>query len=321
MKIIFTSKEVSMDIHDYHQFLTISGVSEKYIDEAVSFIQKGGYGAAGRLYKGESKADRLKHLSLLMMNKYLDLLGNSKESKQILKWWNEVKSVNQSIKGDLHIHTIYSDGTGTLNELVKLAEQLGYKWIGFSDHSPLFGNNLRLNNKKFKDRHKQILQLRESSDLNIYESIEADISSEGSLMFPDSWRDFLDFVIISLHEDVKKNRMVLKRIEKALKDPLVVSLSHPYYGLQDNISDSYIKELLQIVKSSAKAIEINLTPQFLIQNLKLTALCRKNGVPIVFSSDSHFVDSLYLMKFASIYYPDLIESNILNLQDSIDASH
>lgn len=310
-----------MDIQNYYQFLSISGVNKDYIEKAVFFLKKSGTGNLRLFYNGENKEDRVKHLSFLMMNKYLNLLENKDEFLDILKWWNKVKTVNNSIKGDLHVHTIYSDGTGTLPELVELAKQIGYKWIGFSDHSPFLENNLRLNNKKFKERHHQILELRKNSDLSIYESIEADISLEGSLMFPDSWRDSLDFAIISLHEDIREYNLVLKRIEKALKDPLVVSFSHPFFGLKDGFSDSYIKELLQIVKSSGKAIEINLAPQFLLRNLKLTALCRELRVPVLFSTDSHFVLSLNLMKFASIYYPDLIDSNILNLKDSINAIH
>ena len=309
-----------MHIHDLHQFLAISGVDLEYIERAVSYVSKDNSGSLSGFCNGESKEDRVSHLSFLMMNKYLNLLENKDESLDILKWWNKVKAVNKSIKGDFHVHTIYSDGTGTLQEFVQLAKEIGYKWIGFSDHSPYLGNTLRLNTKKFKDRHSQILKMRENSDLYIYESIEADISSEGSLMFPDSWRGTLDFAIISLHEDITKYKIVLKRIEKALKDPLVVSFSHPYFGLKDGFSDSYIKELLQIVKSSGKAIEINLAPQFLLRNLQLTALCREMDIPVVFSSDSHFVKSLNLMKFASIYYPGLIGNNILNLKDSVDAT-
>ncbi len=309
-----------MTVPEYRDFLSISGVASKYVREAVSFIQSGGLDSFKTFYRGEYKTNREKHLSFLMLNKYLVLLREKEEASRIWTWWKNIPSIDKNIRGDLHVHTTYSDGTGTLEELVRYAEHLGYSWIGLSDHSPARRSPLRITETSFRERHRRILELRETTSITIHESLEADISSSGTLAFPDSFRESLDFVIASLHEDIIDEESALKRIDKALDDPLAIAFAHPYYGVGDRVSETYLKNILRIIKSRGKAVEINVAPQFLLQNLNLADLCRVMDIPVLFSTDSHFVSSLDLMKFASLYYPETVKTGILNLQNSVTNS-
>lgn len=309
-----------MNVDDYYQFLRLSGVEDVFIQKAIAFLLGNGLESDKSFYNGEYRMDRKKHLSMLMLNKYITVLRNKVESSSILEWWKSIKLIDKKIRGDLHVHTIYSDGTGDLDELVRYAEHIGYSWIGFSDHSPGKGNPFRITKTSFRERHRRISELRKTTRIDIHESLEADISSSGALMFPDSFRESLDFVIASLHEDIVDEEEALKRIEKALEDPLVIAFAHPYYGIRNHASETYMKNLLYIVKSKGKAIEFNLAPQFLLRNMELADLCRGMDIPAVFSTDSHFVSSLILMRFASLYYPKIVNARILNLQNSIVTS-
>lgn len=306
-----------MNLNDSYRFFKISGVENRYIEEAQSFILEKKSDSKRSFYTDQNRAFREKHLSMLMLKKYMRVLNRNNDSTQILDWWNSINAIPQKINGDIHIHTIYSDGLGSMDKLVLSAENMGYTWIGFSDHSPVLNNPFRINNDSFRDRHRKIIELRHKTDILIYESLEADIADDGSIIVPESWRDLLDFVIASLHEEIYEPERALDRIGKALEDPLTIALAHPFYGLSEEHEREYIPKLLDLIESRGKALEFNLAPEYLIRNCTLASYCKDRKIEILFSTDSHFVPSLNLMKFASVYYPDMLNNHILNFRDSL----
>ncbi len=315
MKKNFKDGGVPLKKKDYELFLSVSGVKQRYIDAAVDLLEN------GRRYNGESRQEREKHLSMLMLNKYIALLDNGAEADMVMEWWNSYKKIDTRIKGDFHVHTVFSDGADTVETMVREAARIGYKWIVLSDHSPVEGNPFRLDEDKFSRFMDEAEGVREKTGMTVYRAVEADISETGELMIPDRWRKQLDFVIASLHESISDYDDALKRIDSATKDPLVRIFAHPFFGLDKNYDRSYIDSLLRILNRNSTAVEFNLSPRFLMNNIELMKVPAVRETETVFSTDSHFVGNLYLMRFASLFMDNaggaVTEKN-LNLKEKID---
>lgn len=301
----------------FSRFFKISGVNEIYIKHAMDYLKAGDIYSSDSFYNGQDKRSREKHLSMLMLKKYMTLITGDGNGDEILTWWEKLKTVDPRLKGDFHIHSVYSDGMGTIGELAEIAEKIGYDWIVIADHSPADENPLRLDEEKFKKRHDDIAAINDRGGLQVYESIEADIYDEGVLLVPDKWRDFLDFIVVSLHEEITDYRKALKRIERVLEDPLVKVFAHPFYGLKKEFENIYIDGLLDIIERAGKAVEFNMAPQFLVSNYILAEKCRNKKLSAAFSTDSHFTENLNHMRFASLYYPEYLSGSVLNSEKSI----
>ena len=309
-----------MDTSNYESFLKISGVGNSYLEYALNYLAEHILPLKRGIYNGEERDKREKHLSLMMLNKFIKLMGEGEDAETLLNYWNTFRHIESRIRGDFHIHTIFSDGMNTVNEIISEAEKIGYSWIVFSDHSPVKGNNYRLDNDKFSRFIDAATAASFKTPLSVYKSIEADISPEGVLMFPDRWLKDLDFIIVSMHENITDYNKTLRRIETAVKEPEVKVFAHPFYGLDHNYNTDYLENLLDILEETDTAVEFNFAPQYVMRNFELLDKCRERTLKVVLSTDTHFLDNLYLMRFASAF-SDLFHDNFaernLNLHENL----
>jgi len=135
----------------------------------------------------------------------------------------------KDVKGTLHNHTTYSDGTAGLRELVMQARDMGYAWIGISDHSQSAYYAGGMSIEEVQRQSREIDELnRDIEGITIFKGIESDILKDGSLDYPDEVLAGFDFVIASIHShmDMKKEEMT-RRIIRALKNPFTTILAHP----------------------------------------------------------------------------------------------
>ncbi len=297
-----------MDTNDYKTFLEISGVGNSYLEYALNYLAEHVYSLKEGIYNGKERDNREKHLSLMMLNKFIKIMGEGEDAEALLNYWNTFKHIEPQIRGDFHIHTIFSDGMNTVNEIIAEAEEIGYSWIVFSDHSPVKGNTYRLDDEKFSRFVDETGISSDKTSLSVYKSIEADISPEGLLMFPDKWLKDLDFIIVSMHENITDYGKTLKRIETAVKEPEIKVFAHPFYGLEREYNADYIENLLDILEKTDTAVEFNFAPQYVMRNFDLLDRCRGRKVKFVLSTDTHFLYNLYLMRFASAF-PDLFQGD------------
>ena len=135
----------------------------------------------------------------------------------------------EDIKGDLHVHSSYSDGKATLEELVDEARQRGLEWIGVCDHSRSLkiGGGLSI-----KDLRKKIEEIKEINsrhgDVLLLCGAEVDILSDGSLDYPDEVLKELDVVIAAIHTGFKQDvETITGRVISAMKNPYVHMIAHP----------------------------------------------------------------------------------------------
>ena len=136
---------------------------------------------------------------------------------------------SRDVKGILHNHTTYSDGTAGLSELVLQARDMGYAWIGISDHSQSAYYAGGMSIADVQRQFQEIDELnRDIEGITIFKGVECDILKDGALDYPEDVLAGFDFVIASIHShmDMKQEEMT-GRIIRALRNPFTTILAHP----------------------------------------------------------------------------------------------
>ena len=203
------------------------------------------------------------------------------------------------IRGDLHVHTRYSDGTSSIEEIAKAAQKRGYQYVAICDHSKSLKIAHGLDESRLTQQIEEIEQINEKlKGIRILKGAEVDILIDGRLDFSDKMLEKLDLVIASVHSGFKQDKeKMTKRILRALEHPLVHVLAHPS-GRLLGARDPYeveIEEVMAAAKRYGKALEINAY----FERLDLDDLhCRKGkemGIRFSIGTDSHHLDQMWMM--------------------------
>jgi DNA polymerase (family X) len=208
----------------------------------------------------------------------------------------DVMAGPESIHGIFHVHTTDSDGAATLEEMVREAERMGYLWIGISDHSQaaFYANGLtperlraqRVAIDEVQKRHPRI---------RILHGIESDILGDGSLDYEDDLLRRLDFVVASVHSQMRMDRgMMTARIERALRHPATTHWGHPTGRLLLGREgyDCDIEHLLRVCAEEGVSVEFNANPQRLDLDWRWIPRAIALGVPISVDPDAHSLGGL-----------------------------
>ncbi|MFW5749551.1 MAG: DNA polymerase/3'-5' exonuclease PolX [Halanaerobium sp.] len=197
----------------------------------------------------------------------------------------------QDIKGDLHLHSRYSDGAFTIKEMAEAAKKRGYQYIAVTDHSRSLTVASGMSTAELKEQLQEIDQLnQEISDFRIFKGVEVDILKNGELDFEDELLDQLDFVIASVHShfNLEKAEMT-ERIIKAVKNPHVNLIGHPR-GRMLAGREAYAVDLEKVIKAAAAAntaLEINASPQRLDLDAEWARKVKQAGGKISINTDAH----------------------------------
>jgi DNA polymerase (family X) len=206
----------------------------------------------------------------------------------------------EDIKGDLHVHTSYSDGVNSIEEMAKAAQSLGYAYIGVADHS----QSLRIaNGLSVKELHKKIEEVKKINSrikgIEILCAAEVDILSDGELDYPDSVLKELDCVIGAIHSSFKQTEAQLtSRIVKACTNKHVNIIAHPT-GILLGSRGAYTIDFNEVFKAANEynvALEINSHPHRLDLNEVNTRRGKNNGVKLCINTDSHDLSHFDLIK-------------------------
>lgn len=204
----------------------------------------------------------------------------------------------KDIKGDLHVHTNYSDGYYSIRDMAEKAKEMGYEYLSICDHSKAAYYANGVNEERLLAQMKEIDELNKMMDgFKILKGSEVDILSDGSLDFSDDILKQLDIVVASIHSAFKQSPT--DRILKTIENPYVDIIAHPT-GRLINIREGYEIDLNQIFEKAAQtgtAIELNSHPD----RLDLSDLNAKKaadmGVIIAIDTDSHRIEHLPNMKY------------------------
>ncbi len=205
------------------------------------------------------------------------------------------------IKGDLQMHTTYSDGKNTLAEMVAACRAKGYAYMAVTDHTAAVQVAGGLTAAGFRRQFAEIEKLRASvSSLHILKSAEVDILDDGRLDLDDATVAELDLVVVSVHSRFSLSKEAMtRRIVRALQHPHVNVLAHPTGRLLGR-REPYpldMEEIVKVARNEGVLLEINAQPHRLDLGDTHARLAREAGVKLVISTDAHRVRELESMRY------------------------
>jgi len=205
------------------------------------------------------------------------------------------------IKGDLHVHTDWSDGHNSIEEMVRAARDLGYRYLVISDHTralKVFGG---LDAARLKEQIRAVREVdRKIGGIRVLTGTEVDIRADGSLDLPDAALAEVDFVIASVHSGFKQDRQTItRRILKAIHNPHVDCIGHPTGRLlgQREAYDLDLEAVLKAAADTGTALELNANPARLDLTDQACRRARELGVKVAINTDAHDTHQLGLMRF------------------------
>jgi DNA polymerase (family 10) len=197
----------------------------------------------------------------------------------------------EDIRGDLHMHTSYSDGRDPLRHMVYACRALGYEYIAITDHSEHAGASRTLTVGEIAQQAAEIARLRaEVPGMAILHGLEVDIMPDGSLDCPDAVLASLDIVLASLHDSAGHDSARLtKRCLQAIRHPLVTVITHPANQLVGRRAgyDMDYDAVYAAAAETGTALEIDGAPSHLDLNGERARAAVEAGVTVVIDSDCH----------------------------------
>jgi DNA polymerase (family 10) len=205
------------------------------------------------------------------------------------------------IKGDLHVHTKWSDGSHDLDTVVQAAKKKGYQYIAITDHTKGLGVAHGLDEKRLAEEIMLIDEANKKlSGFKILRGTEIDIRADGGLDLSDDALAGLDIVVASIHSGFKQPReQITKRLLSAIRNPCVSVIAHPT-GRLIGERDAYAVDMEAVLKEAAKygvAMEVNAYPLRLDLNDLHIKMAKEYNVPLVISTDTHVTSQYDFMAY------------------------
>jgi DNA polymerase (family 10) len=205
------------------------------------------------------------------------------------------------IRGDMHMHTNFSDGTNTLEEMVGAAKACGYEYIGITDHSPsIQSRGLGTVLKIISDMRKRVDEINSSQeDIKVLYGYEVNILVDNSLALPEDLLKNLDFVTAGIHTALGQDRKtVTDRLLAAIGNPYVNIISHPSGRLlnERDPSDPDWNKIFDAARERGVILEVNGQPNRLDLPDDLIRTAIQWGVKLIINSDAHSIEQLDYMR-------------------------
>jgi DNA polymerase (family 10) len=205
------------------------------------------------------------------------------------------------ILGDLHAHTDWSDGAGTLEEMAEAARAKGYGYLVISDHTQSLGVASGLTPERLRQQRLEIDALNERwDDFTLLQGCELEIKADGSLDFPDEVLAGLDFVVASVHTSLRQDRgQITARVMSALANPYVDVIGHPSGRILGQREESAV-DLDAVIEAAAQtgsALEVNSIPTRLDLGDMHVRRAIALGVKLAINSDAHHPGGLDSLPF------------------------
>jgi len=205
------------------------------------------------------------------------------------------------IRGDLHVHSTYSDGANTIREMALAARRRGYAYIAICDHSrsQVIANGMPA--ERLLEQIEEIRKVNRTLDgITILSGCECDILSDGRLDFPDEVLARCDFVVASIHSGLRGDRAtVTARTLRAMQNPYVTAIGHPTgrkIGEREAM-DIDIEEVIRAAARTHTALEVNASWQRLDLKDTHVELARAAGVRLTINTDAHSAEQLGMMEY------------------------
>ncbi|QAS53994.1 DNA polymerase/3'-5' exonuclease PolX [Halobacillus litoralis] len=197
----------------------------------------------------------------------------------------------KDIRGDLHMHSTWSDGAQSIKEMAERAKSKGYEYIAITDHSKFLRVANGLSEKRLRSQREEIQKVNEAmDDFHIFAGIEMDILPDGSLDFDDDFLEEMDFVIASIHSSFQQSEdKIMERLSNALENPHVNMIAHPtgrLIGRREGYAVD-LEGLIQGAKRTGTILELNANPNRLDLNWEWLMKAQEEEVEIAINTDAH----------------------------------
>jgi len=209
----------------------------------------------------------------------------------------------KEVRGDLHIHTKWSDGSASIEEMAEKARQLGLEYLAVCDHSKSLGIARGLDEARLREQMAEIDRLNERLDgFTILKGIECDIKADGSLDLSDSVLCDLDFVVASVHSGFKADeKQMTTRIVSAIHNDNVSAIGHPTGRLIQRRRPYALNldEVFEAAASQGVMMEINAFPDRLDLNDVNSRAAMEQGVRMSIGTDAHALNQLEFLSLGA----------------------
>jgi DNA polymerase (family X) len=196
----------------------------------------------------------------------------------------------EDIRGMVHCHTVYSDGSHTVEEMAKAADALGMEYLTITDHSQSAAYAGGLSVDRLREQWDEIARVQETVDVRLLRGSEVDILADGALDYPDSILEQLDVVIASVHRRFRLDAaQMTARLTRAMSHPCFKIWGHALGRLLLSRPpiECRVEEVLDAVAASRAAVEINGDPHRLDLAPQWIRAARERGIHFVISVDAH----------------------------------
>lgn len=244
---------------------------------------------SGKRIAGEDEREIYRHLGLSWIE------------PELREDWGEIEAAAsgrlprlvgyEEVKGDLHIHTVWSDGTGTIEEMAEKAREMGLEYIAICDHSKTLGIARGLDEERLREQMREIDRLNEKLEgFTILKGVECNIKADGSLDLSSSVLRDLDLVIAAIHSGFKSDEeQMTERIIRAIHNDYVTAIAHPT-GRIIQRRKGYLLDLDRVMEAASERrvmMEINAFPDRLDLNELNSRKAGEMGLTLCIGTDAH----------------------------------
>jgi DNA polymerase (family 10) len=208
----------------------------------------------------------------------------------------------EDVRGDLHMHSTWSDGTASILEMARACRDRGYEYMAITDHSQAVTVAGGLTPERVREQWEEVAKAQEAmgDGFRIFRGQEVDILKDGSLDQPDDILEELDLVIVSVHSFMSMDREAMtRRVLAALRHPQVDILAHPTGRLLNRREpfELDVEAVLETAREHDVAVEVNAHPRRLDLNDVYLKRAGELGVKVVVNTDAHSIAGLDVMRF------------------------
>jgi DNA polymerase (family 10) len=207
----------------------------------------------------------------------------------------------EDLRGDLHVHSTWTDGLNSIEEMARAAMERGYKYLAITDHSKRVTMVGGLDAQRLRQQWAEIDKLNKKfRGFTVLKGIEVDILERGGLDLDDDVLQEADWVVASLHYGHNQPReQITRRAVEALENPYVSAFGHPTGRmlLRRKPYDIDLEAVIQAARDYGKMLELNAHPMRLDLDDVACAAVKAHGVKIVIATDAHRTDGLDAMRY------------------------
>jgi DNA polymerase (family 10) len=205
------------------------------------------------------------------------------------------------IKGEVHCHSTWSDGSHTIEEMARAAQARGYEYLAITDHSHSLGIANGLSPARLRQQRREVQEVQARvPGLRLWQGTEMEVKADGSLDYPDEVLAELDFVVASIHTGLRQDRETLtRRALTAIRNPYVKLIGHPSGRLltRREAGDFDMEAVIRTAAETGTMLEINAAPERLDLSDVHVRRAVELGVKLAINCDAHSVDD-----FANLHY-------------------